>query len=53
MKFLTSVDNLGRVVLPSVLLEQLRVKTGEQLKLYEKNNMIKIVKIEPTGKDPF
>lgn len=41
------MDNLGRVVLPSVLLEQLRVKTGEQLKLYEEDNKIKIVKIEP------
>ncbi len=48
------MDNLGRVVLPPVLLEQLRVKTGEQVVIvsYDHESM-KILKAEPSDNNSF
>lgn len=51
MGILINVDNLGRVVIPSNLLDQLGLKKGEQVVVFEEDNKIKILKIEPTGKE--
>lgn len=54
MKFLVNVDNLGRVVIPSNLLEQLGLKKGEQVAIIEDDSKIKILKVaEPSDKEPF
>ena len=50
MKFLVNVDNLGRVVIPSNLLENLDMKKGEQVVIVSYDHELKIVKAEPSDK---
>lgn len=51
MGILINVDNLGRVVIPQNILSQAKLKPGEKVVVFEEENRIKILKIEPDDKE--
>lgn len=45
MKILTNIDNLGRIVIPQILLKQSGIKKGEQVEVIEQGATIRIIKV--------